>query len=97
MTPQLTTIINVSLILNKQNFLSSDDWYSGRHRRSVNLGNQKVCRILLVADHYFFNGIGGRSIPSTQNYMVRQWWPDTRFISILHKLSEECQFFYPRG
>lgn len=47
-----------------------DDWYSGRHRRSVNLGNQKVCRILLVADHYFFNGIGGRSIPSTQNYMI---------------------------
>lgn len=97
MTPQLTTIINVSLIFNKRNFLSSEDWYSGRHRRSVNLGNQKVCRILLVADHYFFNGIGGGSIPSTQNYMVRQWWPDTRFKSILHKLSEECQFFYPRG
>lgn len=47
-----------------------DDWYSGRHRRSVNLGNRKVCRILLVADHYFFRGIGGGSIPSTQNYMI---------------------------
>nr|XP_022327566.1 ADAM 17-like protease isoform X2 [Crassostrea virginica] len=46
------------------------DWSSVRQRRSVNLGNQKVCKILLVADSYFHHGIGRGSLASTQNYMI---------------------------
>ncbi|XP_061169884.1 ADAM 17-like protease [Saccostrea echinata] len=57
--------MNHSKIKNFQGFQPSF-----RHRRDANLGNRKVCRVLLVADHYFYTGIGGGSIPSTQNYMI---------------------------
>ncbi|XP_033728427.1 ADAM 17-like protease isoform X2 [Pecten maximus] len=41
-----------------------------RVKRAVDFGNRKYCRIILVADHYFYENIGHRSIIATQNYMI---------------------------
>ncbi|XP_069107917.1 ADAM 17-like protease [Argopecten irradians] len=50
--------------------MSEEEEGSNRVKRAVDFGDRKYCRVILVADHYFFENIGRGSIVATQNYMI---------------------------
>ncbi|KAJ8317094.1 hypothetical protein KUTeg_004998 [Tegillarca granosa] len=60
---------NVPFEIDRTKFMSGT--LRGRHKRSLPyVGTHTVCRLALVADHYFYDGIGGGNEHRTAEYLI---------------------------